>query len=515
MKDKATDNQAQSASLEESAEELYECAPCGYLTTTIDGRIVKVNRTLADWLGYTSVELTKGKRFLDLLSIGGKVFYDTHLNVLLRMQRSVDEIALDLICKDGVAIPALINSRQKRDVNDQPLLNRFTVYNATERRMYERQLLAARDLFQTTLSSIADGVIATDAAGMVTFINPVATVLSGWPEETALGHSIGDILVLVREDTGESIENPITHALRTEQAVGLENHTILICKDGCGIVIDDSASPIRDENGTVTGAVMVFRDVSDRRRTQRALAEARDELEKTAAELKRSNDDLSQFAYIASHDLRSPLNTVSTLTDLIARRYGNSLGEGNKLLVHVGDASRRMERLIDDLLVYATASTQGGPVVETIDANFQFKSALDNLQAAVADSGALVTHETLPAVTMDRTSLVQVFQNLIGNAIRYRSTEVPRIHVTARPIDDAWLFSCRDNGIGIAAAYHAQVFEPFKRLHGRELPGSGIGLAVCKKIIERYKGKIWVESVENQGATFYFTVPAGVSEPAS
>ncbi len=400
---------------EESAEELYEFAPCGYLTTSIDGRIVKVNRTLADWLGYTSDELTAGKRFSDLLSVGGKIFYDTHLNLLLRMQLTVDEIALDLICKSGVAIPALINSRQKRDANDEPLLNRFTIYNATERRMYERQLLAARDLFQTTLSSIADGVIATDAAGVVSFINPVGAALSGWREETAVGHRIGEVLILVREDTGEKIENPITHALRTEQTVGLENHTVLVAKDGRRIVVDDSASPIRDENGAVTGAVLVFRDVSERRGSQIALDQARDELIKTAAELKRSNEDLSQFALIASHDLRSPLNTVSTLTELIARKYGDKLGEGNQLLGHVGDATRRMAKLIEDLLLYATAATQGAANTETLDANIHLASALDNLQAAITDSGAVITHDDLPTVAIDGTSLVQMFQNLIGN----------------------------------------------------------------------------------------------------
>ena len=242
MKDESK-GKVKSAPFEESAEELYEFAPCGYLTTTIDGRIVKVNRTLADWLGYTNDELMADKRFSDLLSVGGKIYYDTHLNLLLRMQRSVDEIALDLICKNGVAIPALINSRQKRDANDQPLLNRFTIYNATERRMYERQLLAARDLFQTTLSSIADGVIATDAAGLVTFINPVAAALSGWPEETAVGRLIEEVLVLVREDTDKVIENPINHALRTEQTVGLEYHTVLVVKDGRRIVVDELRRP--------------------------------------------------------------------------------------------------------------------------------------------------------------------------------------------------------------------------------------------------------------------------------
>jgi PAS domain S-box-containing protein len=486
--------------LEESAEELYEFAPCGYLTTTVDGRIAKVNRTLADWLGYTSAELTAGKRFSDLLSVGGKIFYDTHLNLLLRMQQSVDEIALDLMCKNGAALPALINSRQKRDSNGEPLLNRFTIYNATERRMYERQLLAARDLFHATLSSIGDGVIATDANGTVTFINPVAASLSGWGENTAVGRNIDEVLHLVREDTDEAIENPITHALRTGETVGLENHTVLVAKDGHRLVVDDSASPVRDENGTITGAVLVFRDVSERRKAQRALDDARKELE-------RSNEDLSQFAYIASHDLRSPLNTVASLTELLARNYGDKLGEGNKLLVHVNDAAKRMAKLIEDLLIYATASTNGEQTKEPVDANRQLGAAVENLRAAIADSGAEIIHEDLPGVEVDGLSLVQIFQNLIGNAIRYRSDKAPRIRIAAMAADDKWLFSCRDNGIGIAPKYHAQIFEPFKRLHGSELPGSGIGLALCKKLVERYRGRIWVESTENEGATFYFTLP--------
>jgi PAS domain S-box-containing protein len=166
-------------------------------------------------------------------------------------------------------IPTLINARQKRDLNGVPVLNRFTIFNATERRTYERDLLAARDLFQTTLASIGDGVIATDAEGRISFMNPVAEKLSGWTEESAAGKPIEEILQLVREDSGERIENPVTHALRTGEIVGLENHTVLISKGGRQITVDDSASPIRDANGYIVGGVLVFRDVSDRRKTQK------------------------------------------------------------------------------------------------------------------------------------------------------------------------------------------------------------------------------------------------------
>ena len=140
-------------------------APCGYLTTAIQGRIVKVNRTLTEWLGYERGELIQGKNFVDLLTVGGRIFYETHLNILLRVKSSVDEIALDLVCKDGRVLPTLINARQKRNEAGEPVVNRFTIFNSSERRMYERELLATRDLLRTTLSSIGDAVITTDGEG--------------------------------------------------------------------------------------------------------------------------------------------------------------------------------------------------------------------------------------------------------------------------------------------------------------------------------------------------------------
>jgi PAS domain S-box-containing protein len=497
---------------DESAEELYEMASCGYLTTTIEGRIVKVNRTLADWLGYEPEELTGGIRFVQLLTVGGRIFYDTHFNLLLRMQDSVNEIALDIIRKDGRILPTLINARQKRDLNGVPVLNRFTIFNATERRTYERDLLAARDLFQTTLASIGDGVIATDAGGRISFMNPVAEKLSGWTEESAAGKPIEEILHLVREDSGERIENPVTHALRTGEIVGLENHTVLISRDGRQIAVDDSASPIRDANGYIVGGVLVFRDISDRRKAQKALAEAHVELERSLEELRRSNEDLSEFAHVASHDLRSPLNTVAIFVQLLERDYGAQIGDGKELLTQVKDATKRMAKLIDDLLLYASVSASGKMTREMVDAAAQLQTAVENLHGASKAAGATITYDVLPNISVDATSLVQLFQNLIGNAIHYRSSAAPQIHLSAVDKKTEWQFSCRDNGLGIEAHYLDQIFEPFKRLHGQERPGSGIGLAVCKRIVERQGGRIWVESPgPGHGSTFYFTLPKPIS----
>lgn len=495
------------SALGESAEELYEMAPCGYLTTTVDGRIVKVNRTLTEWLGYERDELTGGKRFVDLLTVGGRIFYETHFNLLLRMQRAVDEIALDIICKDGRVLPALVNARQKRNDADEPILNRFTVFNSSERRMYERQLLAARDLLQTTLASIGDGVVTTDADGRITFMNPVAQELSGWTSDEALGKPIDEILKLSLENTFVTVENPITRALRDGVTVGLTNHAVLLSKDGRYIPIDDSASPIRDGSGAVVGGVLVFRNISAHRRAEKALSDAHEQLKHSAAELRRSNEDLSQFAHIASHDLRSPLNTVVQFAQLLELKHGNELGEGKQLLAHLTNAAKRMRSLIDDLLSYAAVSAEDTQSSTAVDANEQVETAIENLRSRIESSGATVTHDILPLVPIPGTSLVQIFQNLIGNAIHYRRADAPRVHISALEKGERWLFSCKDNGMGIASEYQAQIFEAFKRLHGADLPGSGIGLAVCKKIVERYKGSIWVESQVEKGSTFFFTLP--------
>ena len=495
------------SALHESAEELYEMAPCGYLTTTTDGRIIKANRTLAEWLGYTPAELTDGKRFKDLLTVGGRIFFETHFNLLLRVQDSVDEIALDIVRKDGRILPALINARQKREASGEPVVNRFTVFNSSERRMYERQLLAARDLLQVTLCSIGDGVVATDAERLVTFMNPVAETLSGWKEEEARGKQIDEVLVLRREDRATKVENPIGQALATGTIVGLANHTVLLSKNGTAIPIDDSASPIRDASDAVIGAVLVFRDISERRAAERELQEVHKQLEINALELRRSNEDLSQFVHVASHDLRSPLNTVLVYAELLQRKYATRLEDGQELLQHLSDAAKRMGRLIEDLLAYARISAAAPPATELADANIALAAAIENLRSSIHATGAEIMHDALPAVLIPPTPLGQVFQNLIGNAIHYRSAETPRIHISVSDEGEHWLFSCKDNGIGIAPEYQTQIFEPFKRLHGVDRPGSGIGLAVCQRVVTRFQGRIWVESQPDNGSTFYFTLP--------
>ena len=191
-------------------------------------------------------------------------------------------------------------------------------------------------------------------------------------------------------------------------------------------------------------------------------------------------------------------------------RHGDQLKEGKELLAFVVGAAKRMGGLIEDLLTYAKISAPALNSPLPVDANAKLKIALENLHASIERSGAVITQDPLPDVPIDPTHLMQVWQNLIGNAIHYHGAEAPRIHVSVRDDADLWRFSCKDNGLGIETSWQTQIFDPFRRLHDDDRPGSGLGLAVCKRVVERYKGRIWVESEAGHGSTFYFTVPKAV-----
>jgi light-regulated signal transduction histidine kinase (bacteriophytochrome) len=229
------------------------------------------------------------------------------------------------------------------------------------------------------------------------------------------------------------------------------------------------------------------------------------------SELKRSNDELQQFAYVASHDLQEPLRMVASYTQLLASRYKGRLdADADEFIAYAVDGSNRMQRLIQDLLAYSRAGTNGKAVREISSEN-ALKAAVRNLQAVVEESGAIVTHDSLPAITTNDAQLIEVFQNLVGNAIKYHGPEAPRVHVSAgKNGGREWVFSVQDNGLGIDRQYFDRIFVLFQRLHGREeFSGTGIGLAVCKKIVERQGGRIWVESQPERGSTFRFTLPEG------
>jgi light-regulated signal transduction histidine kinase (bacteriophytochrome) len=238
------------------------------------------------------------------------------------------------------------------------------------------------------------------------------------------------------------------------------------------------------------------------------ITSSRVELNKVTIELERSNRELQQFAYVASHDLQEPLRSVAGFTKLLERRYKDKLDQDAREFIRFAvDGALRMQKLIDDLLTYSRVGTQNLSF-EPIDCNQLLDQALINLRLAIEENHAVITRSNLPTIPCNGSQMIQLFQNLISNAIKFRSAETPRIHIAAEYKEDAWLFTLQDNGIGIDPRYQDRIFKIFQRLHSRdEYAGTGIGLALCLKIVELHKGRIWLESELGKGTTFYFTLP--------
>ena len=244
-------------------------------------------------------------------------------------------------------------------------------------------------------------------------------------------------------------------------------------------------------------------------RAEQERLKAMEKLKQTTLDLERSNTELQQFAYVASHDLTEPLRMITSYLELLSSRAKEKLGtEEREFIGYAVDGARRMQTLIQDLLAYARVDTRGRPL-EATDCEKVLGTALSNLKVAIEESRTVVEHERLPVVEGDAGQLTQVFQNLIGNAIKFRGSAPPKINVGARATDNEWLFYVKDNGIGIDPKNFPRIFVLFQRLHTRrEYPGTGMGLAICKKIIERHGGRIWAESKQGEGTTFFFTIPA-------
>lgn len=262
----------------------------------------------------------------------------------------------------------------------------------------------------------------------------------------------------------------------------------------------------------------IQQETNERRQAEASLKQLNEQLDskvqERTAELKEvntslllSNRELEQFAYVASHDLQEPLRAVNSYTQLLARKYqGNLDAKADKYIGYIVEGSTRMQQLINDLLELSRVGTRCKDLKPT-DCEAVLSQVLDNLKVALAENNALITHDPLPTVMGDQTQLIQLFQNLIGNAIKFRGEEPPRVHVSAVQQEHEWAFEVCDNGIGMEAEYFERIFMIFQRLNSRkEYPGTGIGLAVCKKIVERHGGRIWVESTLGSGTTFHFTL---------
>ncbi len=371
-------------------------------------------------------------------------------------------------------------------------------WDVTERKRAEEALAQERYLMNSLMDNLPDNIYFKDTESRFTKINRALSRHFGLgdPRE-ALGKTDFDFFT----------EDHARPAFEDEQEV-MRSGRPLVAKeeretwtDGRIRWASTTKMPLRGGDGKIIGTFGVSRDITDRKF-------AEEELRRTTEELARSNAELEQFAYVASHDLQEPLRMVASYAQLLAKRYRSHLdADADDFIGYVVGGATRMQTLINDLLAYSRVGTRGKPLRPT-NAQTALKQALDNLQIAIEDSGAVVTQDPLPEVIGDDTQLCQLFQNLLGNAIKYRGEYPPQVHVTAKRNATKWVFSVKDNGIGFEPEYAERIFVIFQRLYGAtEYPGTGIGLAICKKIVERHGGSIWVESQPGKGSTFYFTMP--------
>jgi PAS domain S-box-containing protein len=364
----------------------------------------------------------------------------------------------------------------------------------------------AHERLMAIIGSATDAIITVDDEQKVTLFNTAAERLFRCPASEALGRPLDRFIPeRFREAHRQHIRDFGATGV-TARAMGHQRPLAALRADGVEIPVEATIS-----QSTVGGRRLftaIVRDISERKRADEAMA-------RQAEELARSNVELERFAYVTSHDLQEPMRTVRSFAQLLQRRCASQLtGDATEYLRFISDGVARMQTLINDLLIYSRVSSQGGAFAPA-DCNVIVAKVLESLHSSIQSNRARVTSGALPVVVGDATQLGQVFQNLLVNAMKFHGSRPPRIEVSAAESAGEWVFCVRDNGIGIAPEYFERIFIIFQRLHTiEEYGGTGIGLAICKKIVERHGGRIWVESAVGEGSAFYFSIPKREQRPA-
>ncbi len=397
------------------------------------------------------------------------------------------------ILAEGVTLPL-------RDSGGVVLAFGKVIHNVTENKMIEENLRAlARALDQTTVMvRQLDGTIEHWTAG--------CERLYGWTAEQAVGRVAHELLQTVFPGALDQINDQL------RVAGAWKGELKQFRKDGSCLYVSTYWMLLADADGGPLAVIETQSDITSRVEIQQELEGVNQRLKRMALELERSNQDLEEFARIASHDLSAPITSTRWLVDLLASRHSKQLDEaGQQILSQVSQGLNRMSDLVDAVLTHARVGTTSIGSVDPVSSEEALADSIQNLQRHITLSGASVTHGALPAVQIEKQALSQLFQNLLSNSIKYRRPDAPpRIDVQTRPRDGMWQFAVADNGIGIEPEWHERIFQPMQRRHGLNVAGSGIGLATCKKIVTRAGGRIWVESAPGQGATFFFTLPGPI-----
>lgn len=397
--------------------------------------------------------------------------------------------SIDPCLDEAVALVNLQNS-QIRELKELVASQRDELEILRTEHDYSRMFISAID-------QCSESIVFTNRKSEILYVNRSFEKNTGYSRQELMGRTPRVI---------KSGEHPLEFYQKMYATIlaGETFHCRMINRRKDGSLYHEEAhiTPVRNDQGVISNFISVATDITELLNSKRTLEEAN-------AELLRSNRELEQFAYVASHDLQEPLRSVGICIQLLEKQYAGRLdAKADEFISHAVDACQRMRVLIDGLLELSRLQTTGHSP-EPTDAQEMFEKACKNLSHAISTSGATVTHDKLPVVCAHPQMLARLFQNLIGNALKFHGCAPPMVHVSAVRTDDTWTFAVRDQGIGIDPAHFERIFQLFQRLHTRdEYSGTGLGLAICQKIVQSFGGRIWVESTPGRGSCFFFTLPA-------
>jgi PAS domain S-box-containing protein len=466
------------------------------ISKTIDGEILSWNPGAERMFGYSAAEAV-GQSITMLIPPDELDEFPSIMERIGRGER-VSHYETLRQKKDGSRFHVSVSVSPIMDAGGKVMGAADVTRDMSERKAMEEVLANRVHL----LDQAFDPIFAWEPGGAIVFWNEGARRLYGYDASDAIGKVSHELLRTVFLTDGKGFE-----AMLLERG-SWEGELRQRTKDGRWITVD-SRMTLVESPGRGAQVLEANRDLTKRKEAERLL-------ERRADELARSNAELEQFAHVASHDLQEPLRMVASYLELLADRYKGQLDEkADRYIGYAIGGAVRMKALLDGLLMFARVASQGR-VFESVDSRKALTGAITNLDTMIRELGAEVTFDTLPIVLADPIQIIQLFQNLIGNALKFCEAKPPRIHVSAQCNGDKWTFSVRDNGIGIAPQHRDRIFQIFQRLHSREeYPGTGLGLSICKKVVERHGGRIWVESQPGEGSNFCFTIPSGrQQEPA-